>query len=125
MRIGSTGVDETMAALLGFSGGRSAAVHSAIRLGTDHGAVIYGEEGNIRLPSYWCGKKILLSKGGETQEIDLPFEATGYQFEALEAMSCLEKGLLESPVIPLDESLEIMKVMDTIRADCGLKYPME
>jgi predicted dehydrogenase len=125
MRIGSTGVDETMAALLSYSNGRSASVQSAIRLNTDQTAVIYGEEGFMRLPSFWAGKKILLHKGGAVQELDFPYEATGYQFEALEAMACLERGLTESPVMPLDESLEIIETMDKIRADCGLKYPME
>ena len=37
----------------------------------------------------------------------------------------LDKGLKESPVIPLDESLAIMKTLDHIRKDNGLSYPCE
>ena len=38
---------------------------------------------------------------------------------------CLTKGLTESPVMSLDESLQIMKTMDAIREQWGLKYPIE
>ena len=34
-------------------------------------------------------------------------------------------GLTESPIMPLDETLTIMKTMDALRAQWGVKYPME
>jgi hypothetical protein len=40
-------------------------------------------------------------------------------------MDCLREGKLESDIMPLDESLQIMRTMDAIRAQWGLKYPME
>ena len=49
----------------------------------------------------------------------------GYEYEAQEVMDCLCSGKLESPLMPLDESLSIMQTLDAIRAQCGLKYPME
>jgi predicted dehydrogenase len=45
-----------------------------------------------------------------------PVRGNGYQFEAIEAMRCLHAGLLESPVIPLDETLRVAETMDAIRA---------
>ncbi len=38
-------------------------------------------------------------------------------------MRALREGRTESPRMPLDESLEIMRTMDEIRALWGLKYP--
>jgi len=125
MNIGSTGVDETASALLSYSGGESALLLSAIRLNTPQDAVIYGEDGYIRLPGYWCGNTVLLYNKDGAQEIKFPFDSGGFQFEAMEAMSCVDKGLLESPVIPLDESLAIMKTLDKIRHDNNLRYPFE
>jgi hypothetical protein len=49
----------------------------------------------------------------------------GYEFEAVEAMNCLRAGKLESDVMPLNETLAVMKTMDAVRAQWGLKYPME
>jgi hypothetical protein len=40
-------------------------------------------------------------------------------------MECLRAGRLESPVMPLDESLQIMRTLDEIRARWGLAYPGE
>ena len=125
LNIGSTGVDESASVLLNYDEGETALLVSAIRLNTPHEAVIYGEEGSIKLSPYWCGDTILLNNKDGTQEIQLPFENGGFQFEAMEAMSCLDKGLLESPIMPLDETLAIMKTLDKIRYDNNLRYPFE
>jgi predicted dehydrogenase len=45
-----------------------------------------------------------------------PTPGNGYQFEAIEAMRCLHEGLLESPVIPLDETIRVAETLDAIRA---------
>jgi hypothetical protein len=125
MDIGSTGVDEIATALLSYDGGKSAHVISAIRLNTAHDAVIYGEEGSIRLPVYWKAQNLMLSNNDGAQEINLPYDSTGFQFQAIEVMSCLEKGLKESPIMPLDETLAIIETMDKIRAQNNLRYPFE
>ncbi len=40
-------------------------------------------------------------------------------------MDCLRDGRTESDAMPLDETLAIMRTMDQIRAQWGLRYPME
>jgi dihydrodiol dehydrogenase / D-xylose 1-dehydrogenase (NADP) len=40
-------------------------------------------------------------------------------------MDCLRASKLESDLMPLDETHSIMQTMDAIRAQWGLKYPME
>jgi hypothetical protein len=40
-------------------------------------------------------------------------------------MRCLDAGLLESPVMPLDESLAIMQTLDRLRAQWNLAFPNE
>jgi hypothetical protein len=40
-------------------------------------------------------------------------------------MRCLRAGQLESPLMPLDESLSIMRTLDTLRQQGGLRYPEE
>ena len=139
--IGKTGVDESASIILNYNDGQSASLFAAIRVPTTQSAEIYGEEGYIKLPAYWHGDTVLLNNGGKSGEWDadtcviinkygekefkLPFEPTGYQFEAMEVMSCLDKGLLESPIMPLDETLSIMTLLDKIRFDNNLYYPFE
>ena len=40
-------------------------------------------------------------------------------------MDCLRAGKTESSLLPLSETLTVMQTMDTLRAQWGLKYPME
>jgi len=55
----------------------------------------------------------------------MPLVGNGYNYQAAEVARCLREGQTESPVMPLDETLSIVEMMDTIRAQWGLKYPME
>ena len=66
-------------------------------------------------------QKLPLSARGTS--IEIPFESNGYENQAIEVIRCLREGKLESDVMPLDESLSIMKTMDTIRFQWGLRYP--
>jgi hypothetical protein len=125
--IGSTGVDEQAAVILGHSGGQLSSLTTAIRTNTPHEATILGTNGQIRVhPSFWKGERATLSVSGkEPVEINLPLHGNGYNYEAAEVARCLRAGETESPVMPLDETLSIMQTLDTIRAQWGLKYPME
>ena len=59
------------------------------------------------------------------EDLDVPMVGNGYNYEADEIARCLAAGKTESDVLPLSETLSIMKTMDAIRAQWGLKYPME
>ncbi len=45
--------------------------------------------------------------------------------EAEEATRCVREGLLESPTMPLDETLAIMKTLDAVREPWGLTFPAD
>jgi hypothetical protein len=46
----------------------------------------------------------------------------GLRHQAAEVVRCLRAGETESPVMPLDETLAIMRTMDEIRRQIGLGY---
>lgn len=125
--LGQTGVDEQSAFILGYPQGQLAILSTAVRTNTPHDAVIMGETGMIRLhPPFWIPKRMTLTVSGKgAQEIEIPYTANGYNYEAAEVATCVRAGKLESAIMPLDESLAIMQTMDAIRAQWGMKYPME
>lgn len=45
-----------------------------------------------------------------------PFAGNGYQFQFAEVSRCLREQLNESTIMPLDDSLEVMRAMDALRA---------
>ena len=64
-------------------------------------------------------------EAGVTTAVDAPLPHNGYAYEAAEVMRCLRSGRLESPVMPLDETLSVMRTLDTCRGQWGLVYPGE
>ena len=126
--LGETGVDEQEAIALAYPSGAVASLGVTIQASPISIGLILGTEGRIEIHHDWHRPEGLTYTpyGGESQRFDFPqTEGNGYQYEAMEVARCLREGLLESPVMPLDESLQIMLTMDTLRAQWGVRYPME
>jgi predicted dehydrogenase len=64
-----------------------------------------------------------LLRGNRTKRF--PFPGNGYQFQLQEVARCLREQKLESSLMPLDDSLAVMRTMDELRAQWGLAYPGE
>lgn len=113
-----TGVDDRTTMLFEYEGGATAQLFCATQLQTLNEAVIAGEKGIIRLHSRWLsGTALTLTlPGQEAQFISAPIlNNNGYSYEAAEVARCMRAGLLESPVMPLDETIAIMQTMDRVQ----------
>ena len=125
-QIGETGVDEQSAMLLKYPGGEIAVLSCAVRTGTAVEARIFGTDGPITFHSpFFKSAAITVKRGGDEERIELPLQGNGYNYEAAEVGRCLRADLRESDVMPLDETLALMELLDSIRAQWGLTYPME
>ena len=122
--IGATNVDEQASILLGYDSGQIANLFCAIRTETSKEARIIGTEGAIHIPEFWqATSATLIRVGKDPVHIEMPFIANGHENQAIEVINCIREGKLESDVMPLDESLSIMKTMDTVRKQWDLEYP--
>jgi len=123
----STDVDESCAFTFQYPGGKLAIGHSSIAANTELRAYLYGTEGTIVLHPRWHHtQKLGISRydGREEhfRELELPYEGRGYHHEATHVGWCLENGLLESDVVPLDFTLDLAETLDAIRTKIGLEY---
>jgi predicted dehydrogenase len=125
--LGQTGVDEQSAAILVHDGGRLSVLCFATRTGTPQEATVMGTEGYVKIHSnWWRPRAMTLHRPGEKEElVEVPITGNGFNYEAAEVMRCLDEGMTESDVMPLDETLSVMRTMDEIRAAWGLRYPSE
>lgn len=124
--VGETGVDEQAAMALRFSGGRLASLTCAVRTNTTQAVRINGTDGYIEIPGFWRAQEATLAEAGkEPRRVALPFESTGYNYEAAAVGQCLRDGQQECAVMPLDETLQIAETMDALRRQWGLVYPGE
>jgi len=124
--LGKTGVDELAAMIFDYGGGKMAILSSAITLQTRGETVIIGSEGQIRIPGPWHQlREVKIIRKGREKRYKYPRIGRGYAHQAIEVIRCLKEDKIESPIMPLDESLAIMQTLDRIREIWGFKYPME
>jgi predicted dehydrogenase len=125
--LGETSVDEQASVVLEHEGGRLANLSIGIRTATPQEATIMGTEGYVRIQAPWWRPKsmTIYRPGQESETVDAPVSGNGFGYEAAEVMRCLEAGKTESDVMPLDETISVMRTMDRIRAAWGLRYPGE
>ncbi|AGL21275.1 Gfo/Idh/MocA family protein [Actinoplanes sp. N902-109] len=118
-------VDETTGILLGYASGAVAALTCSISGESRNAASITGTLGRIDLPQgFFAPQSFTLQRAGrEPETFDHPFPGKGYQFEAIEVQRCLTHAMAESPLVPHTTTLEIMTLLDTIRAEIGVTYP--
>jgi predicted dehydrogenase len=125
--LGQTGVDEQSALIFSYDKGQLSVLTSAISTNTENHAIISGTKGSIKIHSpFWSGTAATLSiEGKGDKTVEMPLEGNGYNYQAEEVMNCMRAGKTQSKIMPLDETLSIMKTMDSIRKQWALKYPME
>lgn len=119
------GVDLHTHMLLKYKGGKTASLSSAIAVEKPETAYIYGADGMIILPMFFQADKLIVRKNGENKEILMPYDGNGFEGEIEELLKCVADGKKESDILPLDESIDVIKLMDVIREQIGVKYPFE
>jgi len=125
--LGETGVDEQSAMIFGYEGDPMAVLYLSFNTRIPPAFRIMGSEGriNVHPPLFNPTQMTITTAEGVEERIEIPFEGNGYNYEIAEVNRCLRDAKLESDIMPLDETLEIMMTMDQIRSEWNLKYPME
>lgn len=126
-QLGETGVDEQSCILLEYDEDRYAKIFISLRKDLSNEAIILTENGRLRLhaPLYRPSGLTVSVLGQKDEYIEAKFEGEGYVHQIREVMYCLRAGKTESTLMPLDETMQIMKTMDALRHRWGLKYPAE
>ena len=113
-----TGVDTMASIKLSYSSGAVARLRCGFQENLPRTATISGSRGRIVLQEpFHCARQIVLEStdGVPREVIDLPPTGIGYAHELIEVQSCLAKGLIESPIMPLNETVEVLEVIDGLR----------
>jgi predicted dehydrogenase len=123
-KLSPEGVDENTGLVFGYDSGAVATLSCGIVGWTRTGAVVTGTRGRIEFaPPFFCTRSFtVVRQNADPEEVTFDFDGRGYQFEAAEVQRCLRDGLLESPLVPHSVTLEMMELLDTIRAQIGVSY---
>ncbi len=82
----------------------------------DNTCRIFGENGFIELPNYWKARTVSFHIGGKTETLEFPCEHE-LVYETAHIADCMEKGLLNSPVITEALSLDGIRAIEQVKAN--------
>ncbi len=130
-RFSDRGVDEISNYMFRFPSGCLTNICTSYNLKMKNEAMIYGTKGFIEFPDFQAGERYAISmhegsnKIRDRREVVEPNHSNGFIYQVEETVRCIQEGKLESAIIPLDETIAIMEVMDKMRDEWGLRYPFE
>ncbi|MFE7551496.1 Gfo/Idh/MocA family protein [Streptomyces gardneri] len=125
--ISPEGVDLNTAMLLGWDSGASALLSCSLVADTPLTAAVTGTLGRIEVPrGFFFPERFTLHRDGrEPEEFVAGDDPHSFRHEAAEVMRCLRAGATESPLVPLEGSLAVMRTLDAVRDRVGVRYPSE
>jgi len=121
----STGSEDSISIIFGYNDGRMATLYSSFRTAPGIGCDLLCENGNLFFSrGRDMSQRLNVSINGKDDiEYSLLPEGMGYQYEAAEVMRCLNEGKLESDIVPLSFSRDLMMTLDRIRKSAGIVFP--
>lgn len=121
------GMDLTNTMTMVLEDGIVANLQSSAMCVGDNTGVIAGSDANIVIDNINNPQTITLYKRDRElmEQISVPQQITGYEYEFLACRQALLEGLLEPREMPHQETLYIMQLMDELRRQWGVRYPMD
>ncbi len=125
-----TGVDGQDNVMVEYNDGKMASLFTTMYALTDRRGLICGREGFITVENINNPSRITLYAPDRTkyeikEDLTVPEQITGYEYEVLACKRAIENGEIECEEMPHAETLEIMRQMDEIRSQYGIKFPFE
>ncbi len=121
------GVDAQTSAIFDYADGAQGVINTTMIAQTPCRAVISGLLGRLEIDTTFynpAAMRVVLFDGTVTQYPNT-YIGHGLREQAIEMARVVRAGKLESPLMPWNETLEVMKSMDQMRAQIGLTYPCE
>ena len=121
------GVDAQTTAIFDYSSGAQAVLSTTMSVKTSNRATISGELGRIEIDTVFYSPTSIrvVMHDGETIEFPNGYKGHGLREQAQFFAELVQRGDVDSNLLPLDETIEIMESLDEIRKQIGLIYPSE
>ncbi|MFS4447213.1 Gfo/Idh/MocA family protein [Maribacter sp. 2307UL18-2] len=124
-RFHTTGVEMQTSMLFEYQNGQ-ALLYSGLTSKSEMKAEISGQEGTLFLHPRWHeAQGYSLEKENELTHVDLPTVGKGYSHEIEEVQECLRAGKKESDRWSLQNSQDLVALLDAVRKETGITFPFE
>jgi predicted dehydrogenase len=113
-----TGVDAQTSMLFGYDSGAQALLTCTLRAKSPTRAAIVGSDARIEVDGdfYAPVAVTLVPRNGDPVRVESVHQGRGLYHQADEVAARLAAGEVESPLMPLDETISIMETMDAVLA---------
>ena len=120
----TNGVDEHTQVNMHYPSGQLSQFSCSFKAQCTNSMTLVGDLGRIHLPEhFWVGEQAQLWRDGKLLEtVDFPHAVNGFEYQIEECMACIDEGKICSDVMSHKDSLAVMRVMDEVRNQIGLKY---
>lgn len=116
-----TGVDDQVAMSLSFPSGALAVLSCGLRANTSATVKISGTEGSIIVDDFLRSKHCeLYDKKGNVCETFAVEVEDGFSYQIQHFAALLAEGKIESPLMPLRDTIACAGVFDTLMTKCGI-----
>ena len=124
---GPTGMDMQETITLIYRDGRMASLQSSAYCADPRFGIIGGTKGyivveNINNP---LRATIYSEDHNVIRVLEAPPQLTGFEYEVDACEEALRNGWLESPFMPHEETIAVMRLMDALRAQWGVRFPSD
>ncbi len=121
---GDSDVEEQCVALLRMEGDVIASCRISTHVVMENQLVIWCDEGSVVIPDFWKAREALVRRCDGTEERIVHPCAHEMRYELEHYCSCIERGLVESPVTSAERSVRHLEITEAIRTQMGLPaYP--
>lgn len=127
-RLSDAGSDAEVATAFVHPGGALSTTVSSSRGAGRNLAQVVGTEARIEIDGVWytpTSFRVVSPSGDVLEEYASEVDGRGMQFQALAAERFVASGAGANDVLPIDESVAIMGVLDEVRRQIGVVYPGE
>jgi len=127
-RLSEAGSDAEVATMFVHRDGALSTTVSSSRAAGANTAQIVGTEARIEIDRVWytpTSFRVVTPDGVVVEEFTTDIDGRGMQFQAQAAERFVAAGMISSDVLPIDETVAIMGVLDEVRRQIGVVYPGE
>lgn len=121
------GCDESDSMTLTWRDGKMAILSAGTTAISEREGLIRCERGFIRVDNINNPQRLRVYDENRQviKDVACPPQLTGYEYEVEEAAAALSAGKLECASMPWSETLHMMRLMDELRGQMGVRYPFE
>lgn len=120
-----TGIEMQVSMIFEYAGAQ-AMLYSGLQSNSKMEAEISGTKGSLFLDPKWHeAQGYSLELNGSTEHFELPTTGRGYFHEIVEVHKCLQNSEIESSLWSHQNSLDLISLLDNVRALTGIVFPFE